>query len=196
MNRLRAFFIRFFMRRNSARELDEELRFHLEQSTQTNIAAGMAPKQARRQAMIDFGGVEQAREETYRQRPGWLFETTLQDARYALRGFRRNSAFTITVIVTLMLAIGATTAVFSVVDRILFRSPYPHDDRIVSVGLRQSLEKQEFMLGGFFYEWRDNQKPFEAMAAQSTGPHACVLAESKPAQLNCISAQAGLLTQL
>ncbi len=196
MNRLRAFFLRFFARRDSARELDEELRFHLEQSTQANIAAGMAPKQARRQAMIGFGGVEQAREETYRQRPGWLLETILQDARYALRGFRRNPAFTITVILTLTLAIGATTAVFSVVDRILFRSPYAHDGRIVSVGLSQSLEKQEFMLGGFFYEWRDNQKPFEAMAAQSTGPRACVLVEAQPTQLNCINAQAGLLPLL
>jgi putative ABC transport system permease protein len=196
MNRLRTLFVRLFARHASVKELDEELRFHLEQSTQANIVAGMAPKQARRQAMIGFGGVEHAREETYRQRPGWLLETALQDTRYALRGFRRNPAFTITVIVTLVLAIGATTAVFSVVDRILFRSPYAHDDRIVSVGLSQSLEKQEFMLGGFFYEWRDNQKPFEAIAAESTGPSACVLTEAKPAQLNCMDAQAGLLPLL
>jgi putative ABC transport system permease protein len=97
--------------------------------------------------------------------------------RYALRGFRRNpGCFTITVIATLALGIGATTAVFSVVDRILFRSlPYAHDDRLVSVGLVQSLEKQEFMLGGFFFDWRDNQKPFEAFASQGTMPHACDL---------------------
>jgi putative ABC transport system permease protein len=182
--------------RNSKSRLDEELQFHLEQSIQANIATGMDPEEARRRARIDFGGVEQAREATYRQRPGWLLETILQDARYGLRGFCRNPAFTITVIATLALAIGATTAVFSVVDRILFRSPYAHDDRIVSVGLSQSLEKQEFMLGGFFYDWRDNQKPFESMAAQGTGPHACVLAETQPTQLNCISAQAGLLPLL
>ena len=196
MNRLRALVTRFFAPHAAVKELDEELRFHLEQSTQANVARGMTPELARRQAMIGFGGVEQAREETYRQRPGWLLETALQDARYALRGFRRNPAFTVTVIVTLALAIGATTAVFSVVDRILFRSPYAHDDRIVSVGLSQSLEKQEFMLGGFFYEWRDNQKPFEAMAAESTGPTACVLAEAKATQLNCMDAQTGLLPLL
>ena len=186
--------------RNSKSCLDEELEFHLEQSIQLKIALGLTPEAARKQALIEFGGVERAREETYRLRPGWLLETALQDARYALRGFRRNPAFTITVIATLALAIGATTAVFSVVDRILFRSPYAHDDRIVSVGLSQSLEKQEFMLGGFFYEWRDNQKPFEAMAAQSTGPHACVLTsvlvEVQPTQLNCVSAQAGFLPLL
>ena len=56
-----------------------------------------------------------------RQRPGWWAATVLQDVRYALRGFRRNAGFTLAVIATLALGIGATTAVFSVVDRILFR---------------------------------------------------------------------------
>ena len=59
--------------------------------------------------------------------------------------------FTVAVIATLMVGIGATTAVFSVVDRILFSPlPYAHDDRLVSVGMVHSLEKQEFMMGGFF----------------------------------------------
>jgi predicted permease len=123
--------------------------------------------------------------------------TVGQDARYALRGFWRNPVFTVTAIATLALGIGATTAVFSVVDRILFRSlPYAHDDRLVSLGLVQSLEKQEFMLGGFFYEWRDNQRPFEAMASQGTMLHGCDLIEANPAQLNCIHAQAGFLPLL
>jgi predicted permease len=87
--------------------------------------------------------------------------------------------------------------VFSVVDRILFRSlPYARDDRIVSVGLVQSLEKQEFTVGGFFFDWRDNQKPFEAFASQGAMPHACDLVEANPAQLNCIRAQAGFLPLL
>jgi len=65
-----------------------------------------------------------------------MAENLLRDVRYALRGFRRNPVFTITAIATLALGIGSTTAVFSVVDRILFRSlPYAHDDRLVSVGL-------------------------------------------------------------
>jgi putative ABC transport system permease protein len=65
--------------------------------------------------------VERAREQTYEQRPGWWLGTVAQDVRYALRGFRRNPVFTIAVIATLAVGIGATTAVFSVVDRILFR---------------------------------------------------------------------------
>jgi putative ABC transport system permease protein len=183
--------------RNSKAHLDEELQFHIEQSTQANIASGMTPTAARRQALLDFGGLESTREATYSQRPGWLLETLLQDVRYALRGFRRNPAFTLTVLATLALAIGATTAVFSVVDPILFRAlPYANADRLVSIGLVQSLERQEFMLGGFFYEWRDNQRPFAAMAGQSTNPHACNLAGDNPVQLNCVAFQASFLPLL
>jgi predicted permease len=178
-------------------ETDEELQFHLEQSIDAKLAAGMTREEARRQALIEFGGVERAREQCHEQRPGWWMGTVAQDVRYALRGFRRNPVFTVAVVATLALGIGATTAVFSVVDRILFRSlPYAHDDRIVSVGMVQSLETQEFTLGGFFYDWRDKQKPFEAIASQGTMLHACDLVEANPAQLNCIHAQAGFLPLL
>ncbi len=78
----------------------------------------MNAEEARRQALIEFGGVERAREQTYAQRPGWWMGTVAQDVRYALRGFRRNWVFTFAVIATLAVGIGATTAVFSVVDRI------------------------------------------------------------------------------
>jgi predicted permease len=176
-----------FSKRRRQSEVDEELQFHVEQSTEAKVAAGMTAAEARRQALIEFGGVERAREQCHEQQPGWWMVTVAQDVRYALRGFRRNPTFTITVIATLALGIGASTAVFSLVDRILFRSlPYAHDDRLVSVGLVHSLERQEFALGGFFFDWRDNQKPFEAMATQETGPHACDLVENNPAQLDCL----------
>jgi putative ABC transport system permease protein len=193
--------LRFFLRQNllprGQGDVGEELQFHLAQATDANVAAGMTAEEARRQALIEFGSVERAREECHEQRPGWWMGTLLHDVRYALRGFRRNPVFTITVIATLALGIGATTAVFSVVDRILFRSlPYAHDDRIVSVGTVHSLEKQEFMMGGFYFDWRDNQKPFESMAIQGTMPHACDLVENNPAQLDCLSFDAGFLPLL
>ena len=140
--------LRLMLMRETHREVDEELAFHLEQQVEANLAAGMGAEEARRQAVIAFGGVERAREQCREERPGYFFETLLQDVRYAVRGFRRNPVFTITVVGTLMLGIGATTAVFSVVDRILFRAlPYAHADRLVSVGLVQMLEPQEFMVG-------------------------------------------------
>ena len=188
--------LKFLILRRPQRELDQELRFHVEQSTERNVAAGMTPEEARRQALIEFGGVERAREQTYEQRPGWWLGTVAQDVRYALRGFRRNPVFTFAVIATLAVGIGATTAVFSVVDRILFRSlPYAHDDRLVSVGLVAPIIPQEFMLGGSYYEWRDNQKPFEAFTSE-TGVNACDLTERNPARLSCASVEQNFLPTL
>ena len=126
--------LRFFISRKRPVDLDEELQFHLDQSTQTNIAAGMTPEEARRQAGIAFGGVERTREQCYEQRPGRLLEAVSQDVRYALRWLGRNPIFTIAVITTLALGIGATTAVFSVVDSVLLRPlPYPNSARIVRI---------------------------------------------------------------
>ena len=124
-------------------------------------------------------------------------EAALQDIRYAFRGFRRHPVFAISILLTLALGIGTTTAVFSVVDRILFRAlPYADAGRLVSVGLVQSLEHEEFLMGRSFVEWRENQKPFTAIAGQSTGVHNCDLVENNPAELGCVSFQAGLLPLL
>ena len=189
--------LRFLLARRPHSDLDEEVQFHVEQSTAANIAVGMTPEEARRQALIAFGGVERAREECYEQRPGWLLGTAMQDVRYALRGFRRNPVFTVTVIATLALGIGATTAVFSVVDPILFRSlPYAHADRLVSVGLVHSLEKQAFTMGGFYYFWRDHQKPFEALTSEGALSGDCNLTERNPVQLVCARVEANFLPTL
>ena len=72
---------RFFFFRRRPAELDEELQFHLEQATESNIAAGMTPEEARRQARVQFGGVEAAREQSHEQKPGWWLGTLVQDVR-------------------------------------------------------------------------------------------------------------------
>jgi putative ABC transport system permease protein len=135
ISRFRFFLRRDLLARRRSNELDEELQFHVEQATAANMAQGMTPEEARRNALIEFGGVEQAREWCQEQEPGWWIDMLLQDVRYALRGFRRSPIFAITVIATLSLGIGATTAVFSVVDPILFRPlPYANPVQLVSVG--------------------------------------------------------------
>jgi putative ABC transport system permease protein len=188
--------LRFLVTRKAHREVDDELQFHLDQQIRANIAAGLPPQEAQRQAVIAFGGVERAREECHQQRPGYHIETLVQDARYAMRGFRRNPIFTVTIVLTLMLGIGATTAVFSVVDRILFRSlPYAHADRLVSVGLVAPIEPQEFMLGGSYYDWRDHQTPFAAFTSE-TGADPCDLTQGTPARLSCASVEASFLPTL
>jgi putative ABC transport system permease protein len=195
VNFLRRF--RFLLVRRTHRQVDEELAFHLERQVEANVAVGMQPDEARRQAVIAFGGVERAREQCREERPGHRVETLLQDVRYALRGFRRSPVFTITVVVTLMLGIGATTAVFSIVDRILFRSlPYANADRLVSLGMAHSLETQAFLMGNFYYDWRDHQKPFEAMTSESTATRECDLTEGAPAQLNCDPVEGNFLSTL
>ena len=186
--------LRFLIFRKRRTELDEEIEFHLEQAILSRIAAGMDPAEARRQALIEFGGIEPTRERCERQRPAWWIGTVMQDVHYAFRGFGRNPLFTISVLITLGLGIGATTAVFSVVDRILFR-PLPYQDagRIVSLGFVHPLERQEFVMGRFYVEWEKDQRPFSEITAQSTMVHNCDLVEDNPAQLGCISFQANFL---
>jgi len=186
--------LRFLFFRKAPGDLDAELAFHLEEQARANEAAGMDAAEARRQAGIAFGGVQRARGQSYAARPGYRLEMLGQDVRYALRGFRRNPVLTLAVVVTLMLGISATTAVFSVVDRILFRAlPYGHADRLVSLGIVHSLETQEFVMGNFYSDWRANQKPFEAVTSESTGPWECDLTERSPAQLSCEAVEGNLL---
>ena len=199
MRKLRALWMRFVGVISAPRaneDFEDELASHIEMHVRDSERAGLSPVEARRQALIRLGGAEQARQ-AYRDRATlpWL-ESLLRDVRYALRGFRRNSVFTITVIVTLALGIGATTAVFSVVDRILFRSlPYAHADRLVSVGLVAPIIPQEFMLGGSYYDWRDHQTPFTALTSE-TGVNECDLTERNPARLSCASVEANFLRTL
>jgi predicted permease len=188
--------LRFLLFPRPHSDLDEELAFHIEQSIQQKIASGSSPEEARRQTLIDFGGIERTREQSHQQRPGWWLETLAQDIRYALRGFRRNPVFTVTAVATLALGIGATTAVFSIVDPILFRGlPYGHPDRLVSIGLFHSLEKQEFTLGGFYYYWKDNQTVFSSLTEEG-GETECDLTENNPARLNCAFVEANFLPTL
>jgi len=114
--------LRFFLRGKARAEIDEELQFHLERQTQANIAAGMPPAEARRQAAIAFGGLQRAREECREQRPVWRIESLLRDFRYGLRGLLRNLGFTAVAVLTLALAIGANTAIFTLLDQALLRA--------------------------------------------------------------------------
>jgi predicted permease len=189
-------FCSLFTSRRTREEFDAELQSHLDQHIDEGLRSGLSEAEARRHALLRIGGAEQVRQ-AYRDRATlpWL-ESLIRDVRYALRGFRRNPVFAITAILTLALGIGATTAVFSVVDRILFRSlPYAHDNQLVSLGLAQPLQHQEFTLGGFYYEWRDNQKPFQDFTFER-GVNECNLTESNPLHLQCGSVAQNFLSTL
>ena len=196
MRKVRALWMRLARKGRANREFDAELESHIGLHTEEGMRSGLSQEEARRHALLRLGGAEQARQ-AYRERAGLpAFETLIQDLRYALRGLARKPAFAVTAIVTLGLGMGATTAVFSVVDRILFRPlPYAHADQLVSVGLTAPIIPQEFMLGGSYFVWRDNQKPFSAFTSE-TGVNACDLTENNPAHLNCASVEANFLPTL
>src|SRR2546423_1199234 len=125
-----------FRRRRLEKDLDDELRSHLEMAIELNVRKGMSPADARREALRSFGGLEQTKE-IYRDQRGLpMIETTLQDLRFGLRMLRRSPGFSILAILCLTLGIGANAAVFSWIEGILFR-PYPlvsHQERLVALG--------------------------------------------------------------
>ena len=137
MRKLRGWLVRWgslFGKTRQERELAEELESHLQMHIEENLRRGMTPAEARRQALIRLGGIEQTKE-NYRERRGfpWL-ESLLQDTRFGLRMLRKNPGFTAVAVITLALGIGATTAIFTLVYSTLLRSlPYPDADRIVAI---------------------------------------------------------------
>ena len=119
-----------------------------------------------------------------------------QDLRYAARGLVRSPTFTIVAVLALALGTGAGTAVFSVVDRILFRSlPYEQPGRLVSVGFVAPIFPQEFMLGTDYLEWRASQQPFTSLTSW-TGVGDCDLTETNPVRLACAQVESTLLPTL
>ncbi|MGB8581789.1 MAG: ABC transporter permease [Candidatus Sulfotelmatobacter sp.] len=111
----------------------------------------------------------------------------IQDLRYALRQLRKSPGFTAVAVLTLALGIGASTAMFSLVDRILFRSlPYPHDHELVSVGVIAPIIDGEFLFAANYLGWRDHQTPF-ADFTSSTGVSDCDLTDNHPVRIACAS---------
>ncbi|MGB7134335.1 MAG: ABC transporter permease [Acidobacteriaceae bacterium] len=114
--------MKFFLTGRSRREVDEELAFHVEREREANLARGMTEEQARRQAALAFGSRERAREECREQRPRYWMESLARDVKYGLRGLLRNPGFTVVAVLTLALAIGANTAIFSLMDQALLEA--------------------------------------------------------------------------
>src|SRR5690348_6249488 len=125
--------LKFFLHKSAIeKELDSEIRFHLDSVIQEKIAAGLSLEKARRLAMLEFGGAEQVKEECRYAHRLAVVESTLANLKSAVRFMRKSPGFSVTVILTLALGIGANSAVFSAIDAILLRPlPYPSPGELV-----------------------------------------------------------------
>ena len=172
--RLRALFRRGALEQ----DLDEELRFHIEQEADKYVRAGDSPAEALRRARAAFGGVERIKDDTRDARGLALLDSIAQDLRYAARGLRATPGFTLAVVATLALGLGANAAVFGVLDRLMFRPPpYLRDPPSVHrVYLAATFRGQPFTYHNFeFKRYRDlidGTHSFDQVAAFTTFPAA------------------------
>ena len=169
MRHLRAFFIRLtelFRKPRRERELAAEMESHLQLHIDDNLRSGMTSQEARRQALIKLGGLEQIKE-IYRDRKGLpMLETLLRDLRYAGRVLRKNAGFSFVVIFTLALGIGANTAIFSVLESQLWRPlPFPDSERLVDVHvvLRKNPRQWDVITNSMCIAWAGQGYAFSSL---------------------------------
>jgi predicted permease len=156
----------WFSRKKWEQQLDDELRFHIERQTAENIAAGLAPEEARRQAVLQLGAAEGVKEDCREQRRGFWLETVWADVRYGLRILRKVPGFTAVAILTLALGIGANTAIFSVVQGVVLAPlPYREPDRLVMVLESNQRFPEDAISYPNFLDWQRTARSFEQMAA-------------------------------
>ena len=154
-----------FSRRRTENDLHNEVHSHLELLIDEYISAGMSPSEARRAARIELGGIEQVKEQVRDERRGNILHSIISDCRYGFRQLRKNPGATTVIVFTLALAIGATTAIFSVVYGVLLRPlPYSNSNRIMSVFEVTSEGKPSRLADPNFDDFRDQSRSFQAIA--------------------------------
>lgn len=199
MRSLRRFLTRLLnsaKKRQHEERLREEIEEHLALETAENLRAGMLATEARRHAILKFGPVETIRE-TYQAERGLPFiETLLQDLRYALRMLLRNPGFSAVAILTLALGIGASTAIFSVVDAVLLRAlPYPNPQKILRVWEQAPDGHRMNLAASNFDDFLAQNNTFASLAGYEYGLSS-VSGGREPVRINVAAVSSGFFKAL
>src|SRR5208337_2247776 len=190
-------FRRLIRRSKVERELDGELGFHLEQLIAHNVAAGMTPKEARRDALIKLGGVERVKEEVRDSRWEMRIDNFFRDVCFALRRLRKDRRFAFAAIVVLALGIGASTAIFSVVNAALLQPlPYLDPSRLVWADEFMPHFNDWSVPNPEFTNWSINNHTFEGMLAYGGGAQSNLNGVGEPERIETSGVTANFLTVL
>lgn len=196
-------FIRFFRRRELGDRVAEELEFHLSMQTEEHIRRGMAPTDARAAAHRKIGNTTQVREEVYHMNSVSLLDETVRDLGFSLRIMRRSPSFALTAVLVLALGLGSSTAMFSALDRILFRPlPYADADRLVNLGwtsafgLAPGQTRTMVVARGNLARWRPAPEPFTAVTTIWSAVDDCDVTEQPPERLLCAKIEDNFLATL
>ncbi len=177
-------------------EIDEELRFHIEQRTAENITAGMSAEAAAREARKRFGNSQSVREECRDVRGASFGEETWRDIRFGLRMLHKNPGFTTVAVLTLALGIGANTAIFSVINGVLLNPlPYDHPGQLVNLREAPPQGSQMIVSGGAFTDWRENSASFDVMSVVR-GIEMNLTGEGEPERISGLQVSASYLQAL
>jgi putative ABC transport system permease protein len=191
---MKRFWLTLFRRSRVNAEIEEEIQSHLAMRADLERQAGLSATEAQSSARRKFGNATLVMEDTRRFHLVPFLESILQDLRQALRQLRRNPAFSLTVLFILALGIGASTAVFTVVDGVLFRAvPYSDPGRIVAYGITAPIEAREFLFGFDYLYWRDKIPAFQSVTSMYPGDQPCDLTETNPARLTCARVESTFL---
>jgi putative ABC transport system permease protein len=175
-------------RRRSLKDLDDDIREHLEREIQDHIDRGLSPEDARAEALKAFGSVARVKEDA---RAVWIplwIDQLWQDNRYALRMLRRSPGFSAVVVLTLAIGIGLNTAVFSVVDAVLMRPPaFAHPERVVWLTTLDPRIKDEFVTSHDFQAWREAKSLERLVAYDEFDGRITAAGTSAPARVATVS---------
>ncbi len=154
-----------FLRKQKESDIREELSFHLEEEVRKNVNSGMAEEDARRQALIEFGGLQQTREAVLQVRWWHSIETVFQDLRHGVRLLRKSPTFTLVAVLTIALGVGSNTAIFSTFLEVLYPTwGLAKANQLVDIREATATSRGFMVSAGNFEDYRRRQQTFQNLS--------------------------------